>query len=94
MTLTVRLPQPLDAHLDAYCAAHGLTKSHVVQESLAIYLAQAQAEAPGRKMPAAVSPAYAAFKRAGLVGSQHLGQASATRDVVRERMAARLKRAG
>src|SRR5689334_15769518 len=38
MTLTVRLPEPLDHALEDYCAAHGLSKSQVVQESLADYL--------------------------------------------------------
>jgi hypothetical protein len=91
MTLTVRLPEPLDHALEDYCAAHGLTKSHVVQESLARYLVgqgDASAASAGK---AGVSANYAAFKRAGLIGCVRLGGASATKDVVRERVAARLK---
>lgn len=87
MTLTVRLSKPLEEALRAYCADRGLTKSHVVQEYLASYLLDARQPPP----PSQASPAYTAFKRAGLVGSVRLGSASATRDVVRERMAARLK---
>lgn len=45
MTLTVRLPGDLEENLDRYCAASGKTKSWVVNESLAAYLAS-QAPAP------------------------------------------------
>jgi hypothetical protein len=94
MTLTVRLPEPLDRALEDFCAAHGLTKSHVVQQSLADYLVR---QGDGPTAPAGktgVSANYAAFKRAGLIGCVRLGGASATKGVVRERMAARLKGKG
>lgn len=35
MTLTVRLDDALDSALQRYCLQHGVTKSLVVQESLA-----------------------------------------------------------
>ena len=90
MTLTVRLDKPLEQALDAYCAEQGVTKSQVVQECLATYLVNARGV--GEAAADRVSPAYAAMKKAGLVGSVRLGSASATRDVVRERMAAKLRR--
>lgn len=92
MTLTVRLSPPLEEALDTYCAEHGLTKSQVVQESLATYLIQSKAARATGPAKEAVSANFAAFQRAGLVGSVRLGPASATRDAVRERMAARLRR--
>ncbi len=92
MTLTVRLPKPLEDKLQAYCADAQLTKSQVVQECLASYLVQQRVKAPALR--AEVSPAYAAFRRAGLVGAVDLGAASATRDVVRQRMDQKLRRAG
>lgn len=95
MTLTVRLSPPIDQALADFCASHGLTKSQVVQQSLAEHLqrsAKADSKAQGGK-PKSVSPAFAAFKRAGLIGSLHLGEVSATRDVVRARIASRLKKA-
>jgi hypothetical protein len=95
MPLTVRLPPPIDQALADFCASHGLTKSQVVQQSLAEHLqraAQPDARARAGKLEN-VSPAFAAFKRAGLIGSLHLGEVSATRDVVRARMASRLKKA-
>ena len=42
MTLTVRLDDTLAAALAEHCAAHGMTKSRVVQESLAAYLVARQ----------------------------------------------------
>lgn len=92
MTLTVRLPQPLEDSLEAYCAKRGLTKSHVVQECLAAYLVQARTAEAASAPQAPVSAAYAAFKRAGLVGSVNLGSPSATRDTVRQRALQRLRR--
>ena len=38
MTLTVRLDDTLESALEQHCASHGVTKSRVVQESLAAYL--------------------------------------------------------
>jgi len=92
VTLTVRLPQPLEDSLEAYCARHGLTKSHVVQECLATYLVQASDEEVATGSRPRISPAYAAFKRAGLVGSVNLAGPSATREVVRQRALQRLQR--
>jgi len=92
MTLTVRLPSPLDQALDDYCATHGLTKSHVVQQCLAAYLVQASRQPAGGAAAPAVSANFAAFKRAGLIGSVRLDGRSATKEVVRDRVAARLQR--
>lgn len=94
MTLTVRLPSPLEKSLEAYCAEHGLTKSHVVQECLANYLIKARTDRAAAPSRSEVSPAYAAFKRAGLVGAVDLGSASATREAVRQRARQRLQRGG
>jgi hypothetical protein len=91
MPLTVRLSEPLERALEAYCAEHGLTRTEVVQESLTEHLGRA-ARATGDGLAGrSVSRSYAAFKRAGLVGALRLGSESATKDVVRARIASRLK---
>ena len=90
MTITVRLPQTLDQALDAYCAENGFTKSHVVQECLAEYLVRVEHSATDEAAP--VSANYAAFKRAGAIGTEKLGKRSATKEVVREQALARLAR--
>jgi predicted DNA-binding protein len=86
MTLTVRLPDPLEEALDQYSAAHGLTKSHVVQEALAAYLAQTK---PVQDQD--VSETYRALKKAGLLGCVRGDGVSATKEVVRKRALERLK---
>jgi len=40
--LSVRLPPPLEIELNAYCAHHQVSKSHVVQEVLAQWLTAAK----------------------------------------------------
>ncbi|MEO7393153.1 MAG: ribbon-helix-helix domain-containing protein [Ramlibacter sp.] len=92
MTLTVRLPQTLEQALGEYSASNGLTKSHVVQEALADYLART-----GKQKQVApengVSANYAAFKRLGLIGCvRGMTGESATKDVVRKRAIERLTR--
>ncbi len=79
MTLTVRLDPPLEAALERYCTSTGVTKSLVVQESLARYLVAEQAQQVGRSVvdvtaPAPVSANFLAFQEAGLVGAVALGQ--------------------
>jgi hypothetical protein len=79
-----------------------VTKSLVVQESLAAYLldaasakakAKANAAAAGRgRATAPVSANYKAFADAGLIGSGELGGVSATNKVVRERAMQRIRR--
>jgi len=72
MTLTVRLKPELESALELHCAERGVTKSLVVQEVLAEYLARP----PGRKgsravageAPAQPSAAYRAFEALGLIG--------------------------
>ena len=92
MTLTVRLTHTLEQALDEFSAANGLTKSHVVQEALAGYLARhSEQKAPAGEGP--ISANYAAFKRLGLIGAvSGMDNASATKEVVRARAVARLKR--
>ena len=98
MTLTVRLDTAIESALDRYCAERGVTKSLVVQESLAAYLldaasAKASAAAAGRARSAApVSANYKAFAEAGLIGGGELGRVSATNKVVRERAMQRIRR--
>ncbi len=92
MTLTVRLDTAIESALDRYCAERGVTKSLVVQESLAAYLldaASARASASGAggvKAGAAVSANYKAFADAGLIGGVALGCGS-DKAAVRARMA-------
>ncbi len=102
MTLTVRLDTTLESALDSYCAERGVTKSLVVQESLAAYLldaasakakAKANSAAIGRGRAAApVSANYKAFADAGLIGAGELGGVSATNKVVRERAMQSIRR--
>jgi hypothetical protein len=90
MTLTVRLKPELESALESHCAERGVTKSLVVQEVLAEYLARP----PGGKRPNAAAPdwpdkpseTYLAFKRLGLIGTGALDGRSATKEVVRERI--------
>ena len=94
MTLTVRLDDTLEAALELHCAERGVSKSLVVQESLAKYLLDQRSKAlgagrPGRKKPGA---AYLAFEKAGLIGCVEGDGRSATKEVVRERVLQRLTR--
>jgi hypothetical protein len=96
MTLTVRLDATMEAALELHCAERGVTKSLVVQESLAEYLLADKARrgedkregAPGRS----ASDNYKAFAEAGLIGGGELGGVSATKAVVRERAMQRIRR--
>ena len=90
MTLTVRLTDPLESALALYCAERGVTKSLVVQESLARYLVEARAESgpvPTHKRGRAIEPGavWQAFTAAGFIGAGDLGGVSATKAVVRGR---------
>ena len=96
MTLTVRLPVAIESALAEYCADHGVTKSLVVQESLAAYLldnASARSNAAARELKAgaSVSDNYKAFAAAGLIGGGELGGVSATNAVVREHVMQRIR---
>jgi len=99
MTLTVRLDDTLAAALERYCAATGVTKSLVVQESLANYLLADQARgADERKRGAAAQPRasvsanYKAFADAGFIGAGELGGGSADKAAVRARAVQRIPR--
>ncbi len=94
MTLTVRLDTAIESALDRYCVERGVTKSLVVQESLAAYLlddtasralAAASRGAEGRPT---VSANLKAFTEAGLVGAVAAGS-GADKAGVRHRVAAR-----
>lgn len=88
MTLTVRLQETLEGALERYCAEHGVSKSVVVQESLALYLVQRGAAAPVAPA-AAESRSLRAFREAGLVGGGAEG-GGADKAAVRRRVTARL----
>lgn len=92
MTLTVRLDEMLESALERYCSQAGVTKSLVVQQSLAAYLLDSQARAgktaaarSGRQ--AQVSANYRAFEGAGLIGAVAQG-GGADKSAVRARIAA------
>ena len=88
MTLTVRFDETLSEALARHCAEHGVTKSRVVQESVAAYLlAQPVPHAvPARDAPPVEpGPTYRAFQRAGLIGTGELSGRSADKAEVRAR---------
>jgi hypothetical protein len=91
MTLTVRLDNSIESALERYCAERGVTKSLVVQESLAEYLladkARRAAGATGRaRHDEPLSDNYKAFAEAGLIGGVALGK-GADKAAVRARIA-------
>lgn len=92
MTLTVRLDTAIESALDRYCSERGVTRSLVVQESLAAYLlgevsSRANAAAGIRAITdPATSATFKAFADAGLIGAVALG-AGADKQAVRARMA-------
>lgn len=100
MTLTVRLDSALESALERFCAERGLSKSLVVQESLASYLLADQTQgARSRARQAAGSAAvgasanYQAFAAAGLIGAGTLGSGPADKAAVRARAVQRVRRA-
>ena len=96
MTLTVRLDAALQAALDRHCAERGVTKSLVVQESLAAYLVAGRpqvggaASAPAGAATAEPSAAFRAFFDAGLIGAVAGGAEPADKAAVRARVQQRL----
>lgn len=94
MTLTVRLDATLEAAQSRYCTERGVTKSGVVQESLAVYLVAGRA--PGAAVAGAAGVAvnastnYRAFFEAGLIGAVALGGRSADKQAVRGKLRERL----
>lgn len=99
MPLTVRLDPTLEQALERYCTGSGVSKSHVVQESLATYLvtrvstASDEATSPKAKAKAkAPSALFKAFDDAGFIGAIELGGVSADKQAVRQRMRERLTR--
>lgn len=73
MTLTVRLKPEIESALELHCAERGVTKSLVVQEVLAQYLAQPVQRKRGRAAETAAEPSanYRAFEALGLIGAVH-----------------------
>jgi len=49
--LSVQLPETIERDLAKFCRVRNLTKSQVVQEALAEYLAAARVHAPGQPLP-------------------------------------------
>lgn len=89
MTLTVRLDSALESALTRYCEERGVTKSLVVQESLANYLLAAppsMGQARGTAPSDEPSANYRAFADAGLIGGVALGR-GADKAAVRARIA-------
>jgi hypothetical protein len=82
MTLTVRLDAATESALARYCAERGVTKSLVVQESLAVYLIARQGSSAAEPVEGGKSPVrpvsanYKAFADAGLIGCIASGQAA------------------
>ncbi len=73
MTLTVRLDPELETALKLHCAERGVTKSLVVQEVLAEYLARPGTQRGARRAAAPAQAAepsanYRAFEALGLIG--------------------------
>lgn len=92
MTLTVRLDSAIESALERHCAERGVTKSTVVQQSLAAYLwsGASSATTAGRRRPA--SAVFEAFRRAGLVGAGDLGGSVGDKKAVRARAMQRIRR--
>lgn len=91
MTLTVRLDSTLESALERYCTERGVSKSLVVQESLAVYLVSAdQRSRPAASaltdVDAPVSAGFRALADAGLIGGVALGH-GADKAAVRTKVA-------
>lgn len=90
--VSVRLDPALSSALDRYCAEAGVTKSLVVQQSLAAYLLASPLEAarngetdPKRTQPASAN--FRAFEKSGLIGAVTLDGGTADKARVRARIA-------
>lgn len=92
VTLTVRLDNAVESALERHCAERGVTKSAVVQESLAAYLWSDSAQNKAADGKHASSAVFEAFRQAGLVGAGELGGASADKKAVRARAMQRIRR--
>jgi predicted transcriptional regulator len=93
MTLTVRLDDAIEAALERYCAERGMTKSCVVQESLAAFLFESAGAGKSRKRDRHVSRNLEAFRQAGLIGAGELGGVGADKAAVRRVAIRRIRRA-
>lgn len=86
MTLTVRLKPELESALELHCAERGVTKSLVVQEVLADYLARPDV----RREPVEPSATYRAFAAAAFIGAGRSDGRPADKARVREVIARRV----
>jgi hypothetical protein len=71
VTTSVRLLPEVEESLASYCAQAGVSKSHVLQEALAEYLAKPERRvqrAGGRSAQAVGSPVFQSFQVAALIG--------------------------
>jgi hypothetical protein len=92
MTLTVRLDSAIESALERHCAKRGVTKSAVVQQSLAAYLLGVAASGKTTGSDRAASPVFEAFRQAGFVGAGERGGRSAYKKAVRARTMRRIRR--
>jgi hypothetical protein len=92
MTLTVRLDNAIESALERHCAERRVTKSAVVQRSLATYLMGDAEQQAMPKQVRGVSPIFTAFDKAGLVGTGALRGESADKNAVRARAIQRILR--
>ncbi len=92
MTLTVRLDSAIESALERHCAEQGMTKSAVVQESLAAFLWGGAVPGKVTVETRAASPLFESFRRAGLVGAGELGVGSADTTAVRALAMQRIRR--
>ena len=101
MTLTVRLDAATGFALERCCLERGVTKSLVVQESIAIYLVTRQTAPEPRKGARldergidldTASENYKAFVAAGLIGAGELGGLSVDKATVRAKAMQRIRR--
>ena len=92
MTLTVRLDQAIEAALERHCADRGVTKSAVVQESLAAYLWGKGGATGTRDAGPSAGPIYHAFEHVGFIGAAELGGVSADKAALRKIAVRRIRR--
>jgi hypothetical protein len=72
MTLTVRLATAVESALERHCSERGVSKSAVVQESLAAYLWGDATQTKSVDTNDGPSAVFEVFRRAGLIGAGEL----------------------
>lgn len=87
MTLTVRLNGTIEYALEQYCSEHGVTKTMVVQQSLAEYLSRTTNEpSPARDQAKPVNPLFQKLLESGFIGAGELNDVPADKHAVRARV--------